>query len=316
MARMFFSADAHGSTIIWRKWVNVPKFHNADMLLLCGDLTGKAIVPLIEQENGNYTSHYFGRKWTLSSEDEIENMEMRLADSGVYAYKTTKDEVEKMKRDQKYVEDLIEKLIKERIREWFDLLVEKVDTSKTQVMAMPGNDDDKYIDPVIKSYEDDGVIWCLDKVIDIGGFECISYEYVNPTPWDTPREKPEKELRKDIDDLVGRLDNVEKSVFNFHAPPYGTRLDMAPKLDDQLRVQAQAGEVEMEHVGSKAVRDAIKEYQPMIGLHGHIHESYAAEEIGNTPVVNPGSEYGEGILRGYILEFDDEGVDRYWKVEG
>ena len=72
----------------------------------------------------------------------------------------------------------------------------------------------------------------------------------------------------------------------------------------------------MEHVGSKAVREVIEEYQPMIGLHGHIHESYAKDKIGNTPVVNPGSEYGEGILRGFIIDFRDEGVENYYKVEG
>ncbi|MEA1993131.1 MAG: phosphoesterase [Euryarchaeota archaeon] len=315
MTRMFFSVDAHGSTVVWRKWVSVPSFHNADMLLLCGDLTGKALVPLIEQKDGKYSTHYFGRKWTLSTEQEVEDMEKRLADSGTYAFKTTNDEIAEMRGDRDLVDKKIEEAICNRLREWFDLLLEKVDPEKVQLMAMPGNDDEFYVDSVIKEYEDKGIIWCLDEPVDIGGFECISYAHVNPTPWNTDREKPEEELRKDIDNLVDKLDNVEKSIFNFHAPPYGTRLDLAPKLKN-LKVQTTGGEVEMEHVGSKAVYEAEKEYQPMIGLHGHIHESYASEVIGNTPVVNPGSEYGEGILRGFIIELDENGVDKYWKVEG
>ncbi len=316
MARMFFSTDAHGSTAIWRKWVRVPEFHKADMLLLCGDLTGKALVPLIEQSDGTYKTNYYGRGWHLKSEEEVKDMETRLSDSGVYPFRTTSEEVSKMRSDPKMVDRMINEAMANRMREWLDLLVEKVDTSKVQVMAMPGNDDEFLLDDVIKSYEDKGVMGCLDTVVEIGGFETISMEYVNPTPWDTPREASEKDLRKKIDKLVKKLSDTSKSIFNFHCPPYNTHLDLAPKLDKTLRPVVTAGTVEMIHVGSTAVREAEEEYQPMMGLHGHIHESYASDKIGETVVVNPGSEYGEGILRGFILEFAKDGIERYWKVEG
>ncbi|MGD2250011.1 MAG: phosphoesterase [Candidatus Methanofastidiosia archaeon] len=316
MARMFFSVDAHGSTAIWKKWVRVPEFHDAEMLLLCGDLTGKALVPLIEQSDGSYKTTYFGRGWHLTSEKEVAEMENRLAASGCYSFRTTSEEVNEMKNNPKLVDTMMNDAMANRMREWLEFLVEKVDTSKVQVMAMPGNDDEFLIDPVIKSFEDQGVIWCLDKVVEIGGFETISLEYVNPTPWDTPREYSEKEMKKKIDKLVKKLDDPSKSIFNFHCPPYNTHLDLAPKLDKTLRPVVTAGTVQMIHVGSKAVRDAEEKYQPMMGLHGHIHESYASDKLGETIVINPGSEYGEGILRGYIIDFDEEGIDKYWKVEG
>ncbi len=316
MARMFFSVDVHGSTAIWKKWVNVPSFHKAEMLLLCGDLTGKALVPLIKQEKGGYVTHYYGRKWTLRSEKEVKEMEERLSASGVYPFRTDSEEVGRMQRDEKLVEKMMEDVIKGRIREWLEFLVEKVDTKKVEVCAMPGNDDDYFIDPIMKEFEDKGVIWCLDKVVEIGGFETISLAHVNPTPWDTPREGKEDELKKMIEEKVKWLSDPSKAMFNFHCPPYNTHLDLAPRLDKTLRPVVSAGAMEMIHVGSKAVREAIEKYQPMIGLHGHIHESYAGDKIGNTPVVNPGSEYGEGILRGYIIEFDKDGIDKYWKVEG
>ena len=316
MARMFFSTDAHGSTSIWKKWVRVPEFHNAEMLLLCGDLTGKALVPLVEQSDGTYKTHYYGRGWHLKSEEDIISMETRLSDSGVYPFRTNSSQIEEMKNSPKLVDEMMNNAMANRMDEWLSFLVERVDTSKVQVMAMPGNDDEFLLDKVIRSYEDRGVIWCLDKVVEIGGFETISMEYVNPTPWDTPREANEKDLKKKIDKLAKKLKDPTKSIFNFHCPPYNTHLDLAPKLDKTLRPVVTAGTPEMMHVGSTAIREAEEQYQPMMGLHGHIHESYASDKIGNSVVVNPGSEYGEGILRGFIIEFNEEGVDKYWKVEG
>ena len=112
------------------------------------------------------------------------------------------------------------------------------------------------------------------------------------------------------------LDDPSRSIFNFHAPPYGTMLDLAPELDSSRKPVTVAGQVSFVHVGSHAVVEAIEEHQPLMGLHGHIHESYGHDTVGTTPVMNPGSEYGEGILRGYIIEIQDGDVASYWKVEG
>jgi Icc-related predicted phosphoesterase len=64
-------------------------------------------------------------------------------------------------------------------------------------------------------------------------------------------------------------------------------------------------------VGSKAVRKMIEKYQPLVSLHGHIHESRFAQKLGKTMCINPGSEYGEGILRGVVLELSQKGLDSY-----
>lgn len=312
---MFFSADSHGSTYVWRKWLSVPEFHKADILILAGDLTGKALVPLVEGDGGSYTTHYYGRKWELKDDKEVLEMEERLTFSGTYPIRCTKSELQELQNDRGKVEKIITQEITKRITEWMDMLIDKVDTRKVTTIVMPGNDDDFDIDPIIKSYESDGIIYPLGKVVQIHKFETASMDYVNPTPWDTPREAKEKELGKKIDEAVSKLDDPSRSIFNFHCPPSNTRLDLAPKLKN-LRPVVVAGEVVLEHVGSKSVRKAIEEYRPIMGLHGHIHESYASDKVRDVPVVNPGSEYGEGILRGFIIELTDEGVDKYWKVEG
>jgi Icc-related predicted phosphoesterase len=64
----------------------------------------------------------------------------------------------------------------------------------------------------------------------------------------------------------------------------------------------------MTSCGAMATRNVIERYQPLLGLHGHIHESRAAQKIGRTLCVNPGSEYSEGVLRGAIVELKKQKI--------
>ncbi|MHA1631554.1 MAG: metallophosphoesterase family protein [Candidatus Freyarchaeota archaeon] len=316
MAKLFFAVDVHGSTVVWRKWIKTPEIYKVDTLILAGDLTGKALVPLIKQPDGTWRSSYFGRTWVMRNEEEIKSYQEKLEGAGIYHFKTTREEVEEMKNNPKLVGKMIKEKMVERLRGWIEFLLSNIDTKKTMVVVMPGNDDEFVIDPVIKSFEDRGIIYPLDKVFEIEGHEVISSAYANPTPWNTPREMEEKDLEKHLKKHIDKLKNVENSIFNFHVPPYGTRLDLAPKLSKDLKIETVAGSVEYVHVGSKAVRKLEEKYQPMLGLHGHIHESTAIENIGRTLCLNPGSEYGEGILRGFIIEISRKGVENYWRVEG
>ncbi|MDA3813947.1 MAG: phosphoesterase [Candidatus Cloacimonetes bacterium] len=316
MAKVFFSVDVHGANSVWRKWLRIPELYGVDALLLCGDLTGKSLVPLIERGNGKYNAFYFGKNWTLQKGKETDEMEKRIQDAGAYTLRCNKDKILELQNNPEQVEKLMMQMIKDRIHQWMEMLIKKIDLSKVDVVVMPGNDDDWEIDDEIKSFREKGVVWCLDNVVDILKIPTISLDYVNPTPWDTPREDKEKGMKKRIKKLVNKLDDPSRSIFNFHAPPFGTMLDLAPELDANKKPVIVAGQVNFVHVGSKAVTEAIEKYQPLIGLHGHIHESYGHDKIGNTPVVNPGSEYGEGILRGYIIEIVDKKIINHWKVEG
>lgn len=316
LTRIFFSVDAHGSTLVWRKWIKAQEIHKADILILSGDLTGKVLVPIIRQEDGSWTAKYFGRRWVFKSEAEIGDFESRLEGSGAYFIRVSKEEYEDLKNNPKKVENLIIDKMCERLRNWLQILLNHIDTKKVQVIVMPGNDDELAIDDVIKSFEDRGVIYPLDKVMEIEGHEVVSSPYVNPTPWNTPREMDEKNLEKHLRSIIGKLKNPANSIFLFHCPPYNTHLDLAPKLSKDLRPTVIAGMVQYEHVGSKSVRKMIEEFKPILGLHGHIHESGGVDRIGKTIVINPGSEYSEGILRAYIVEVDKKGVSNYWRVEG
>ena len=71
-------------------------------------------------------------------------------------------------------------------------------------------------------------------------------------------------------------------------------------------------------VGSTAVRDAVQRVQPLLSLHGHIHESRGATKIGSTLALNPGSSYEEGILQAAIVNLDPKKrkVRNYQLVNG
>src|SRR6202034_1293786 len=111
---------------------------------------------------------------------------------------------------------------------------------------------------------------------------------------------PEEELARKIEAVASQIPDMERAIFNYHAPPYGTVLDEAPELDSTLR-PTHGGAV-MKAVGSTAVRDAILKYQPPLSVHGHIHESRGVAKVGRTLTVNQGSSYGDGVLQAALLD--------------
>ena len=99
-------------------------------------------------------------------------------------------------------------------------------------------------------------------------------------------------------------------------PDLKQRLDEAPALDANLR-PTHGGAV-MKPVGSIAVRDAILKHQPLLSVHGHIHESRGVKRMGRTLAINPGSVYGDGVLQGAVIELNPKKakVARYLLVNG
>ena len=144
----------------------------------------------------------------------------------------------------------------------------------------------------------------------------ISLGWTNPTPWNTPRECSEEELTYKIEAMVSKVEDVKNCIFNLHAPPYNSRIDYAPKLDETLKPVVIGSQVQMNPVGSIAVREMIEKYQPLLGLHGHIHESKGFIKIGRTLCLNPGSAYQEGVLRGSIIILGDNTIIDYMNITG
>lgn len=114
--------------------------------------------------------------------------------------------------------------------------------------------------------------------------------------------------------LADQIEDMDRAIFNIHVPPYGTGLDAAPELEDGLRLK-RGGTINTP-VGSTAVRDAILEYQPLLSLHGHIHDSRGVQRMERTLAVNPGSAYSDWTLQGVVVDLEGATVTRSVTVTG
>jgi Icc-related predicted phosphoesterase len=310
--RIFFTADIHNSELVFRKILSIPSLYNPDVMIISGDLTGKAIVPIIKKEDGSYICTFQGEKHVMKNEKEVKEFETKLLNKGIYPYICSKEEVTELQNDQAKLDALFKKLTVERIEYWVRELEEKV-PENVMVLMMPGNDDIWEIDEIISSSK--RVINPLKKVVNMEyGYQIISLDYVNPTPWNTPREADENEIMKMLEKYLEKIENTGKVICNFHCPPYNTNIDLAPKLDKKLRPVYKFGELELQHVGSKSIRKFMEKYSPLLGLHGHIHEAEGYDKVGRTLVINPGSQYSAGMLKGIIVDLDRNGIVRWFKI--
>ena len=317
MTRIYVASDFHAAEKVWRKFVNAIRLnmYKADVALLAGDLTGKAIVPIV-RENGHYRAELFGVHRQASGGDDLAQLERDIADVGYYSFVTTDQEASRLASDSASRDDLLHRLMNERVEAWMTLATERLADSPVPLYLIPGNDDDFAIDEILNRPEF-GPKNVDGKVVDLpGGLQLLAYGWSNHTPWNTPREVTEDELYDHLEQLARQIRDPRRSVFMIHVPPHDSGLDTAPILDESLRPTISAGDVLRGPVGSTAVRRVIETYQPLVSIHGHIHESGGERRIGQTLSINPGSEANHGILRGYLIDIGDSGVQRAMRVEG
>ena len=313
MTKILFATDMHGSEGTWRKFLNASAMMKVKVAICGGDLTGKMIVPVVEGKDKKYSYYLMGKIHTVGS-DKLEEAFKDVRGIGYYPHLTNESEYKAMTENPKKVDDVFHDVMTTTLSRWFDLIPEKV-PPETRVVVCPGNDDRTLVDDMIEKHE--RVINGEGKVIDIDeSHEMVSCGWVNPSPWKTAREEEEDKLEQRLERYISQLKNVKTAIFNFHAPPYQTKLDEAPLLDKDLNPIIQGGSVVMVPVGSKAVKKTIEKYQPFLGLHGHIHESSGSIKIGRTYCVNPGSEYAEGIIRAFLIEFKEDKLIRLQRIEG
>ena len=311
--RIFFATDIHGSEVCWRKFLNAGKFHKADVLIMGGDMTGKAMVPIVRM-NGGWEVTLQEQRHELPTEDDLVAMEKRIRDRGYYPVRLTPEELAAWSADQALVDARFKDEMLRSVEAWMALADERLGGTGIRIVVSPANDDMFEIDPIIEAAQH--VQLGEANTIPLDGFTLVSTGWANPTPWKTFRELPEDELRTRIDGLVATVPDRQRAIFNFHAPPYASNLDAAPKLDADMKYVA--GGQALVPVGSKAVRESILEYGPALSLHGHIHEGKGAVKLGRTLAVNPGSSYEDGVLQAAIVDLDAKKgeVKRYLLING
>ncbi len=294
--RFFFAADIHSSETCFRKFLNAVDVYGVDVAFLLGDLRGKVIVPIIRNSNGTYVSDFLGRKSVMKTDGEVTDLEKKVGSVGYYPYRTTEEELRELKGSEERMDELFLRFFSQRLESWFKLADERMAGKKVRLFIAAANDDPVEIESTLN--KSTRILNVGDKKFDVDDHEIICCTYSGLTPWKTPRECNEEGLAAKIHALTSNVKNFGQSIFLLHDPPIGTTLDVAPKLSADMAPSA-TDEI---HVGSKAVLNAIQEYQPLLSVHGHIHESKGIIEIGRTICINPGSEYAQGILRGAIVD--------------
>lgn len=302
--RLFFATDLHGSEVCFRKLLSAPRVYESTTVIMGGDCTGKMLIPII-YEDGHWESTWAGEVSQGSDPEELEQYETRVRNTGLYPMRLTRQETELLERDSSELSTVFTKAMLDTLSRWTALAEERLGDSDVHVIMTPGNDDEFSVDEVLR--QSSFIDAAEGRITKIGRHEMLSIGWSNETPWDTPRECSEEELESKIDALAAEIEDMENAIFNIHVPPYGTGLDEAPELDADMKPQAGM----MAPVGSTAVRDAILEHQPLLSLHGHIHESRGVQQLGRTVAINPGSVYGDWTLQGVIVDLADGKVARY-----
>jgi Icc-related predicted phosphoesterase len=312
--RIYYAGDIHGSERCWRKFLNAADFYEADVLILGGDVTGKVMVPLVETGSERWVARMQGIEEVARNEEDLGKIEKRARMNGFYPYRCSGEEYQRLDADAEFRETVMSQVMNQELERWMEIADEKLSGTGVRCLVMPGNDDEFEIDSVLGSA---GTVENPEgKVVDVDGYQMISCAWASPTPWDSPRELPEDQLEDKIDALARQIDPDAPAIFNLHCPPFDSGLDSAPSLTSDLRVITKGGEQVLEPVGSRAVRSVIERHQPILGLHGHIHESRHAATIGRTLCLNPGSIYSEGVIDGALIDLDGAEVVRHQFVQG
>jgi Icc-related predicted phosphoesterase len=314
ITRIFYAGDLHGSRVCWKKFVNAAAHYPADALVMGGDLTGKALVPIARAGDGSYRARVIGEERVARTAEELDQLQQAISTNGMYPLIVDEDEARLLAEDSRRRDRAFERALLDELRLWVKLADERLAGTGARAYVIPGNDDPWSIDEVLASGE--SVVACDERIEVLGPHEMVSLGYSNRTPWQTPRELDEEEIYARLSRLVEQLERPERSILNVHVPPWESSLDTAFEVDDELRYVTKGGRPREVPTGSHAVRQIIEEVQPLLSLHGHIHESKGVTRIGRTVAINPGSDYGSGHLDGCLAHLAPERVVGQYLVSG
>jgi uncharacterized protein len=313
--RVFFCTDLHGSDVCFKKFVNAADFYGTQILIMGGDVTGKMVVPIAKQSSGVFLTSFAGDHLEFTSEDEVASFKKQLGNMGFYPATMDEDEFQAIKASQEEQDRLFRELIRARLEQWLEYAENKLNGTGVQVFAAPGNDDFFEVDDLLNA---SSTIELLEMKVHrlTDDHEIITSGWTNPTPWNTERECSEEQLATRLRSMLDQVQDMDRCIFNIHVPPNNSKIDICPKLDENMKVVYDMGNPVMAPAGSTAVREAIEHHQPLMGLHGHIHEGRGETKIGRTLCLNPGSVYSEGVLNGLLVTLADGQVKDYQFTQG
>jgi Icc-related predicted phosphoesterase len=316
---LFYVTDLHGSQIAYRKFLNAAQAYGVSALICGGDVAGKQMYPIIAGSDGVKSVEMDGRSHRLDTSEALAEAKAAIGSRGGYDVELSREEAEELANDEAAREALFTRLVKDRLSEWIALAEERLAGSGVKVYVTGGNDDSvEMLEPLVASGSET-VVASEDVVVEVCGYPMVSLGWSNITPWNTPRETDEETLAQMLAKVTDRLDDYERAIFNLHVPPKDSSLDTCAILDTTKWPPEPVfvgGEPQTFGAGSVAVDSIIREREPLLGLHGHIHESAGVKKIGRTTCVNPGSDYTDGTLRGAVIALRGDNVKGVQRTTG
>lgn len=311
--RLLFASDLHGSNLVFKKLLDTAIAGNVHAVLIGGDITGKTLTPLVRRAGGVYQAEFKGGIRTAREGEELKVLQDDISNTGSYPIRLELDQYTEMQQNEKKKDERFLFEMTKRLEQWLFIAETKLKVKNIQFLPMCGNDDNWVLDKIIAASTfaqnpDYDIVLLADT------FEVVGESRANMTPFNCPRDVNDEILEKSLRKKIQQLRDPQKSIFMLHTPPFNSNLDFAPELDDKLRPKYQAGNPIIHPAGSRAVRKVIEEFQPILSLHGHIHESHAFAKIGRTLCINPGSESSSGLLRCYLVTMDKASIKGYMLI--
>ena len=306
--KLFFVSDIHGSETCFRKLVNAGKFYGVDVLIMGGDLAGKELVPIIDGK-----ARFRGSDFAFKNDGELQDFERRVAAVGGYTLRTDEAFVARLREDPDLAEQTLRDLIVAADEGMGGARATSGSTAPASACcSASATTTSRSSSPTSTTARSPTPRTAPPTS---GDFDLVSLGWSNPTPWHTNRECSEEELADKLAQAINGADPA-RTIFNIHVPPYDCGLDLVPRLDESLQIQLVGGQPDMVPIGSTAVAAAITTHQPVLSLHGHVHQGRGSTRIGRTVVVNPGSEYDDASLLGALIEVKPNKVKRCQLVAG
>jgi Icc-related predicted phosphoesterase len=317
--RLFYAADIHGSQVVFQKFLTAAGFYGADALVFGGDLMGKALVPIV-RDGDVYRARFQDRDEEFGR-DGLAKFTRAVELPGFYWKVFDPDEHVAVEADPLAKHGLFHQLASARLARWLELAEDRLAGTAVRLYMMGGNDDEPAVLQTLERHDGDRVVASEGRLVELDDeHTMVTVGLSTYTPWDTPREASEEEIAEAIEETVATVPDLSRCVFNFHCPPKDTPIDTCLKLEvrpgELPRPIRDGGRFLTTGGGSVAVRESIERYQPLVGLHGHIHESGGRFRIGRTQTFNPGSEYVQGVLQGVKLTLKGGKLASYQHTQG
>lgn len=307
---ILFASDFHGSSLCFQTFINLAVELRVTAAIVGGDLTGK--YPTFVTRVGDHWEATIGDvRRIAASDEEFHQLKQDIENVGGYPRVVTDYEFERLRNDQPSIDRVVAEEAPVRLRNWLAFADQTLAGPGVRLILMCGNDDPWELDQIIADFPSVGNPDSAPILLE--GHYIVGESTAYKTPWGCPRDREEPAIADRINAKLEKvpLPSRKQAIFVFHCPPKDTPLDQAYGTDAKQRTAVSAGQALLKSAGSSAVRAAIERYEPLLSLHGHIHEAEGFCKLGRTLCFNPGSEYAHGVLRAWLIHLRPDSVVDY-----